>query len=124
MLLTFSKTQFEPLIKKGIKIHSIRADKHNRWQPGMSIQFWMGNPRNVKNNPYQFGTGYVSMVRNIEIFPNLNIIGFIGCKMSDEKRLNFIAKSDGFKDWDEMKEFFKEDFTGKLIYWEKCVWKR
>lgn len=57
MLLTFSKPQFKNLILDGTKIHTIRLDKTNRWKKGMKIHFWMGNPRNVKNNPHQFEIG-------------------------------------------------------------------
>jgi hypothetical protein len=48
MLLTFTNPKFEKLIKERIKIHTIRADKRNRWQVGTKIHFWRGNPRNIR----------------------------------------------------------------------------
>jgi hypothetical protein len=119
MLLTFSKPQFVGFIKTNIKKHTIRADKHNRWKIGTSIQFWSGNPRNIKakNKPYKFGNAMCSAVLPIEIYPSKNKIIIDGCKYSHIKLLNRIAQNDGFSDWEEMKEFFNEDFFGKIIYW-------
>jgi len=70
MLLTFTKPQFKDLIKQGIKQHTIREDKNNRWKVGNSIQFWLGNPRNVhaKNKPHQFGNGICSRVETIRMY--------------------------------------------------------
>ncbi len=125
MLLTFSKTKnFETLIKQGIKIHTIREDINNRWKPGMKIHFWSGNPRNIKNNPYQFGEGIVSDIESICIYPDFNKIKICGNYFKDIDFLNMTAKNDGFKNWNDMKTWFKSDFVGRIIYWdyEQCNW--
>jgi hypothetical protein len=72
MLLTFSLPKFEGLIKQGIKKHTIREDKYNRWKEGMKIHFWSGNPRNTKakNKPHCFGIGRVESVQRIRIYPD------------------------------------------------------
>jgi len=129
MLLTFSRKEFETLIKQGVKIHTIRQDKHNRWKPGRKIHFWLGNPRNVKKHPYQFGEGKCTDVAFIEIFPKKNMvrISYDGvnygtfCKIQE---LNELAVDDGFTNWEHMKEWFSEDFKGKMIFWKSlnCVW--
>lgn len=54
MLLTYSHERFPSLIKAGVKIHTIREDKHGRWKPGMKIHHWMYNPRHTFKNPYPF----------------------------------------------------------------------
>ncbi|GIV35420.1 MAG: hypothetical protein KatS3mg031_2955 [Chitinophagales bacterium] len=36
------------------------------------------------------------------------------------RELNNIAVNDGFENWEEMKEFFKKDFFGKVIFWDNC----
>lgn len=123
MILSFSRDSFEGAIKARTKIHTIRRDEHNRWKTGMSIQFWRGNPRNVKSNPYQFGTGVVNRIGFIEIYPTKNLIrlsyaGVNYLPVSDIRALNQLARNDGFRDWEEMKEWFTEDFTGKLIIWK------
>lgn len=134
MLLTFTKLQFKDLIKKGIKQHTIREDKHNRWKVGNSIQFWMGNPRNVhaKNKPHQFGTGVCSRVETIRMYfdisedwqtDSVNIGNDIFLKTKDE--LNALAVNDGFENWSQMKLWFDNEnkmFVGKIIFWKDCVW--
>lgn len=120
MILTFSKKEFQPKIIDGIKIHTIREDKHNRWKKGIKIHFWMGNPRNVTKNPYQFGEGIVELVLSIHIYPDENrfIIGNQG-EFKEIGSLNELAENDGFDSWEEMKKWFKTEFHGKIIYWEK-----
>jgi thymidylate kinase len=117
MILSFKERFVEP-IKNGTKIHTIREDKHNRWKAGMKIHFWKGNPRNVTKNPYQFAESVVYKVSNIEIFPSQNRIQIQDHYFDSRCALNDIARNDGFKLWEEMKEFFPEDFKGKLIFWE------
>ncbi|HOG36775.1 MAG TPA: ASCH domain-containing protein [Paludibacteraceae bacterium] len=126
MILTFSRDEFVEKIKNGTKTHTIREDKGNRWKVGKTIHFWRGNPRNVKNNPYQFGTGKVADYAFIEIYPKINevIISYISDTngvffmiLNTPSELNILAESDGFEDWEDMKTFFREDFKGKLIFW-------
>ena len=134
MLLTFTKPQFKNLIKQGIKQHTIREDKNSRWKVGNSIQFWMGNPRNVhaKNKPHQFGTGVCSRVETIRMYFDLaedwqtdsvKIGNDIFLKTNDE--LNAFAVNDGFENWSQMKLWFDNEdkmFVGKIIFWKDCVW--
>lgn len=120
MILTFSKQQFVDRIISGVKRHTIREDKTNRWKPGMKIHFWKGNPRNVKLNPYFFATGIVNETLKVNIYPNENNIYFPVLRVSVTKieSLNRFAISDGFDSWDEMKTWFKDDFKGKIIYFK------
>jgi hypothetical protein len=131
MLLTFSKTTFETLIKEGVKVHTIRDDKHNRWKVGNSIQFWLGNPRNTRaaNKPYQFGTGIVSRVDVIRMdFANLedwqNDVVHIGenIKLKSQQELDALSVNDGFQNWAQMKQWFVNPdgvYVGKIIFWDK-----
>lgn len=136
MLLTFTKPEFEDLIKDGIKKHTIRADKGNRWKVGNSIQFWRGNPRNTRGKvkPRQFGTGVASRVETIRMdfaIPEdwQEDVVYIGndIKLKSDEELNALAINDGFKNWSDMKHWFiNEDmqFVGKIIFWNyaKCEW--
>lgn len=142
MLLTFIKPKFEGLIKENIKQHTIRADKNNRWKVGNSIQFWMGNPRNVraKNKPYQFGTGVCSRIEKIEfrwwktenekLYPNsfddVENEKYCDVYLNDEvlkiEEVQALAINDGFEDSIEFFKFFNENFVGKLIFWNKTIW--
>lgn len=127
MLLTFSKPKFESLIKDEVKIHTIRADKSNRWKVGTKIHFWLGNPRNTrgKNKPYQFGLGEVSRIESIIINTHTDTIYIGEAKFKSKVELDAIAKNDGFDSWQEMKCFFIGDFgyfVGKIIFWKNCTW--
>lgn len=142
MLLTFTKPEFEDLIKDGIKKHTIRADKSNRWEVGNSIQFWRGNPRNTRGKikPRQFGIGKCSEIKKIQIIHSQNF----STLLIDDKEIETLwvdnssfrvystetdcpvfyqlAKDDGFNSISEFLEWFNTDFEGKLIYWDDCVW--
>ena len=134
MLLTFTKPQFKDLIKQGIKQHTIREDKHNRWKVGMKIHFWLGNPRNVhaKNKPHQFGNGICSRVETVRIeFKDLHpleihdIVRIGPYVLETSQELDALAKNDGFNNWSEMREWFDNDsrqFIGKIIFWKDCTW--
>jgi len=119
MILTFSEDKFVDRIKSGVKVHTIREDKTDRWKVGRTIQFWRGNPRNVKNKPYQFGTGVCSEVHRIRIYPALDIVNVFEDENYFTMDLQKLATKDGFDSWEKMKEWFKEPFIGKIIYWEE-----
>lgn len=126
MLLTFSKTEFRNRIRSGIKVHTIRDDKHNRWKVGNKIHFWLGNPRNTRGKikPYQFGIGECSRVETIRMdFCILNDIVYIGndIVLKSEHGLNVLAKNDGFDNWLQMKLWFNnpdKQYIGKIIFWK------
>lgn len=131
MILTF-KPQFVEPIKAGTKVHTIREDKKGRWKAGMSIHFWQGNPRNVHSKiaPYQFGAGTCKKVDDIKLDLLHNAITLVNKELNsflminDIIDLNMIAENDGFKNWDDMKQWFLNEypdqsvFKGKLIHFE------
>lgn len=118
MILTFTKPEFKERIINGTKIHTIRKDEHNRWKKGMKIHFWLGNPRNVNKNPRQFGEAVCDFVCPISIYPkeNMFVIGDQG-EFKALESLDELAENDGFDNWEQMKEWFSEEFHGKMIYW-------
>jgi len=126
MILTFSKTKFEQLIKDGVKIHTIRIDTSNSWKVGKKIHFWVGNPRNTKakNKPHQFGTGKISNIEPIFIDTINNYIIINSVKFDSKIELDKIAINDGFENWEEMKSFFPNIFYGKIVFWksDECFW--
>ncbi len=129
MILTF-KPQFVEPIKAGTKIHTIREDKKGRWKPGTKIQFWNGNPRNVKAKPHQFQSGICTHVEDIIIdFVWDDVLVYSRNILSTElhtriSKLNKFAQDDGFEDWKSLKQWFENEypqnkmFTGKLIYFK------
>lgn len=63
MILSFSKERFVHDIKTFRKIHTIRADFHERWKRDRKINFWFRNPRmkgRTKDgiDPYEFHVGH------------------------------------------------------------------
>ena len=136
MILSFSKQQFVDRIKSGVKIHTIREDKHNRWKPGMKIQFWFGNPRNTrsKNKPYHFANGECCDVNRIKLdyaIPEEKNGKSLDFSLSINTELAYmksygsmafedIAINDGFDNSDEMFAWFSDKlpFDGKLIWFK------
>lgn len=122
MILTFSQRRMEQRIISGIKRTTIRTDAHNRWKPGRYIHFWMHNSRNISKNPYCFAVGWVRYIEDIQILPSANtvIIARAGNKLffSSAESLNEIAVLDGFDDWEDMKNWFRTDFTGRRLTFE------
>lgn len=125
MILTFSNPQFVTRILEGAKIHTIRDDKTNRWKVGRKIQFWSGNPRNVKNKPYQFASGICTETEHIILnFRYNTLIISDRYVVMDFEKLDRFAKKDGFDNWDHMKDWFYQKynfgiaFNMKLIHFE------
>lgn len=120
MVLGF-KTQFVEKIITGCKVHTIREDKHDRWNPGMEIQFACG----VRTKAYrQFHSGKCVSVQKIEISnceddsPTIKVdgqqLGHVGTRQ--------LTYFDGFDTVDDFRMWFRaashgEVFTGKLIHW-------
>lgn len=116
MVLGFKK-QFVKPIKAGIKIHTIREDKHNRWKPGRKIHGATG----VRTKKYnQFFEDTCTGTQKIKIIykktsPSPKIV-------VDGKRLNadetyLLALHDGFPGTFEFRKWFNKDFIGKIIHW-------
>ena len=116
MMLGFKK-QFMTLILSGIKIHTIREDKANRWKLGMMIQCATG----VRTKAYkQFSQEQCVSVQKIKIkWQTENLLPFISV---DENTLTIsemigLARNDGFASFHDFCEWFSKDFEGKIIHW-------
>ena len=112
------KTNFEPKIKKGIKIHSIRADVHDRWKVGMSIQHSHG----ARTKNYRcFGNSTCEGIQKVEIYSGMIFIDGEEIKGIEVWEL---AKNDGFDTVEDFWGWFgKEDvFIGKIIHWTNKIY--
>jgi len=122
MILTFSNPQFVTRILEGAKIHTIRTDKTNRWKVGRKIQFWSGNPRNVKNKPYQFTSGICTKTENIILnFRYDTLIISDKSIIMDFEKLDRFAKKDGFDNWDHMKDWFYQKYNYGIAFEMKLI---
>lgn len=126
MLLTFARDTFAHKIIQGSKIHTIRVDYNRRWVEGRRIDFWRGNPRNIRMKPFKFGVATCDKV--VEIMLDLSssnsmkwVMKIDGVRTeaweSGLSPFTLLAVQDGFTDAYEMRQFFPEKFNGRLIYW-------
>ena len=72
MIITYNKENcekrnFPEKILKGIKKHTIREDKKQRWKIGRTMQHYAMNPR---NGGKQFAESICTNVNKIEILPH------------------------------------------------------
>lgn len=122
MILSF-KPQFENKILDGVKIHTIREDKNNRWEVGRKIHFATG----VRTSKYnQFKEGICTWIKGIKILPSSQSI-----KMSDSGKdglfydvspiiKSCIIRLDGFEHSGDFWEWFDIPFSGVIIGWDRC----
>ena len=123
MILTFSKEQFKNKIQAGIKIHTIREDKANRWRMGKLIQHWLHNPRNVSKHPHQFGENSCTGTQSITIswtefmFQKKPYVFIDDVKLTPDQ-VERLAINDGFESSKSFFAWFKDDIENwKIIHW-------
>ena len=122
MILGF-KTRFKQPILDGTKIHTIRADKPNRWHAGRKIQMATG----VRTKQYEcFKEAPCVSVQTIEIiYDFIQPMGHTLEVLIDKRpigndELEKLAKNDGFENASDLLDFFvgmTDVFTGKIIHW-------
>lgn len=119
MVLAF-KERFVIPIQVGAKIHTIREDKHDRWEAGKDIHFATG----VRTPNYeQFHSGKCISVQKIQIIytkdmqPTDKPLVFIDKRLQLPHQVELLANKDGFASARQFFKWFSEDFTGKIIHW-------
>jgi len=124
MILSFRTDNFVKRIQDKTKIHTIRADKANRWRVGMKIHFWKGNPRNPSKNPYPFELEgeHIHLVQATQKIlieaPKIYIDGHLLCVTEAHS----LALNDGFDNLADFLAFFPSSFQGKIIHWTDYVY--
>lgn len=110
----------------GVKIHTIRADKKNRWRVGMPIHFVVNNRTPAR---FQFApTIPVKAIQEIYIrwsgavvYVSIDGKPFYSSLTNEPEMLNhrmlFLAKNDGFDSIEAFLQYFNSDFKGKIIHW-------
>ena len=130
MILSFSEDKFKERILSGVKIHTIRTDRTERWKKGQIIHFWRGNPRNTKlePKPHQFHECNCRSVQDIRINFELDthvISVQIDNRFISQDEILELAIADGFDSIEDMKDWFfkaldgENLFKGRLIHWTK-----
>ncbi len=120
MVLGFNPRFVDPILSNK-KIHTIRADVHDRWKADNSIQMATG----VRTNQFNLGipgldkcisTQKIVIERNVYTMGDY-VIEVDGNQLS-ESEVSTLAKNDGFDSVvDFFKWFDKDLFSGKLILW-------
>lgn len=104
------------------KIHTIRRDEPDRWKKGSIIHFVINNRSPER---FQFAPEITCIsTQTIEIkHPEIDFPGLKGFqvivdgKNLSREEIEKIAVNDGFDEVVDFVNYFKEDFTGKLIHW-------
>lgn len=106
-------TDFESKILRGIKLHTIRWDQHNRWKEGMKIHFSTGSRTSNYNC---FKEGVCTGIQKIEIKDRKVYVE--GKELSIDK-LEWLSINDGFDNIEDFWAWFDQysPFTGKIIHW-------
>lgn len=122
MLLGFKKHFAQPIIDEE-KIHTIRADVHDRWKPGKTIHMCTGlrtkelnifcvrqciSVQKIIIDTYHEGIGIVEN----------GVVVFDGWLQPTE--IQIFARNDGFEKLSDFWEWFRNDKhpgTHKLIHW-------
>lgn len=124
-VLMFQKRFVAP-IKSGIKRHTIRPKRKRPIKPdeALSLRHW--EDKAYRSPQIEFGTGVALGSLDIRIFASGIKLGsdghFDGRYVIDD--LDDFAVSDGFENWQQMKEFFESrfgyglPFEGDFIQWE------
>jgi hypothetical protein len=114
MILGF-KEQFKMPILTGAKIHTIRADEHNRWKAGTSIQMATG----VRTKHYHcFKEDVCESTQKFKLFwKDTLLFIYIDDRPITTKEALLLAKRDGFTTLEEFLKWFRYDFNGKIIHW-------
>jgi len=116
MVLGFN-SRFVDKILNGTKIHTIRADVHNRWKAGRSIQFATG-VRSKYYEQFKEGVCVSTQLIKIEYHGMLPVIEVDGRKIGIHS-IQKLSEGDGFEYAGDFFAWFNKDFSGKIIHWTK-----
>lgn len=101
------------------KLHTIREDKNNRWQPGTMIDFFI-NART--KNMFRFAPRIplvslqtIEIKTSFEFMTDYEIV-IDGRSLSLDEQVD-LAHYDGFNTLYDFYVYFKDGFQGKLIHW-------
>lgn len=103
-----------------LKIHTLRADEKNRYQPGKLIHPFINNRT---KNMFQFAPVFpVVSIQTIQFcYGEIKIDNSIPAIFIDKLRITYeviqqLAINDGFETVGDFFNWFDEDFTGKIIH--------
>ena len=119
---------FRPFMKSKPKIHTIREDLKDRWQPEKIIHFEQWTEKPYRSKCYHFAPlipcvstqkiviEYNGLKQTGNVIPAILIDG----KYLDRIEFKKLAQNDGFDSESDFFRWFDKDFLGKIIHWTDC----
>lgn len=117
------------------KIHTIRADKKNRWKVGNKIHYVIHNRTkkrfqfapvikvlSVQKINIEWAGNFVSVEVDGRRFYSNSVLPRSFRAKFERKKMQELANNDGFKSIEDFLQYFSEDFEGKIIHWTDCVY--
>lgn len=105
--------------KRNPKIHTIRADKSNRWKPGNKIHFVIKN-----RTPDRFQFAPIVTCKSVQRIRITNQSDYLESKkvyvddrLLSQQEVQELAWNDGFDNLVSFWLYFKDEFEGKIIHW-------
>ena len=121
MALISFKKKFAGLVESGIKRQTIRQERKRPFIKGETLYLYTGLRTKACR---KLGEAVCKNVTEIIIFNNGFVLvpfGAVQNQYISKKVLNAMAVADGFKNWEEFKDFFQTNyslpFNGLLIEW-------
>jgi len=108
------------------KLHTIREDSHDQWEPGMTIQMvYRGAGYKIKD---EFNKGIQELskcvsVQKIRFEWHRRPYSINRCKVyiddviQNTEQVEILAINDGFDSIHDFFAWFEKNFTGKIIHW-------
>lgn len=114
------KPQFTTLVESGHKLQTIRPVPKRRPRPGdtISLRTWSGKPYRSKQRILR--EAIVTGVNDI-LIESTGVVLWAANGAGYAPACDFFAIKDGFKSWDEMRDWFQTEhglpFSGIVIFW-------
>ena len=118
-------TCFKGKIIDGIKKHTIRDDKHDRWRAGRRINHCHLVRTKYFDNFYNndcIGIQKITIIHypnKASVYIDDKLIGHWSktFEVTYYQKLKQLAKNDGFDSMSDFFRWFDTNFTGKIIHW-------
>lgn len=118
MTVLMFKKRFVAPIQAGIKRQTIRPKRKRPIKTGeaLSLRYW--EDKAYRSPQIEFGTGVALGTIDITVLESGIVLGDGSTAVVTD--IDAFARSDGFANWADMKEFFTYGmpFSGDLIQWE------
>jgi hypothetical protein len=111
--------------EKHMKLHTIRLDKNDRWQPGTKIDFFINcrQPNMFRFAPILPVVSFQKILitytktKKAMVFIDDKCFYMQDFSLEGNHKMLHLAQNDGFDTIADFFTYFNENFTGKIIHW-------